>query len=194
MQDWQASSRTSIRASPTPSASAGINVAQERKQTIADIRQELRGDPVAAAQAVDWSAEAGWALVNTLLLGECLCSAKGLQSCACDMSIEVGRALADTLLLGECCSCREAAEGPGRPVWPMVLTLAALGTTCRCWVDASAPRGSGCLCLQDLCLQHLWGWLSFVGHQSTCGCSCSGKVSQSSCACLPEVDPGEPSD
>ena len=65
--------------SQTPSASAGIDQAQERKQTIADIRQELQGDLVASAQAVDWSAEAGWALVNTLLLGRFLCSAKGLS-------------------------------------------------------------------------------------------------------------------
>ena len=60
----------------TPSASAGIDLAQERKQTIADVRQELQGDLVASAQAVDWSAEAGWALVNTLLLGESRCPVK----------------------------------------------------------------------------------------------------------------------
>ena len=137
-QNWQASSRTSTSASPTPSATAGIDVAQERKQTIADIRHKLQGDLVAAAQAVDWSAEAGWALVNTLLLGECLCSAKGLQSCACDTSAQAGRALADTLLLGECCSCREAAEGPGRPVWPVVLTPG-----CD-WMNM--PPLGGCLC------------------------------------------------
>ena len=75
---WQASNRSRLGILPTPSASAGIDLAQARKQTIADVRQELQGDLVASAQAVDWSAEAGWALVNTLLLGEFQGPAKGL--------------------------------------------------------------------------------------------------------------------
>ena len=75
-------------------------------------------------------------------------------------------------------------EGPGSPVWPVVLTLAALWWSCHRRGNASCSKGLG-FCL---CLQNLWGWLSFAGLNQAPGPPAQAPMLQSRCAWLPEAD------